>query len=68
MKDKEIVCISYVCKNETCLKNRKNVTLKKCQTCNKYEPRKIGNPKKESLKTRKEKSKNKQDLKEMKQY
>ena len=40
-KVREVPCVSYVCKGETCLKGRKNVEHSGCcQTCKKYCPRK----------------------------
>lgn len=40
MTDRIIPCISYVCAGADCLKGKKEVTMKKCQTCKKYRPRK----------------------------
>ena len=41
MKDREIVCESYVCEG-TCSKGREGTFRKSCQTCNKYRPIKGG--------------------------
>ena len=60
-KVREVPCVSYVCKGETCLKGRKNVEHSGCcQTCKKYYPRKVGNVKKESVMQKKNKAKEKE--------
>lgn len=57
MKDRTVPCEFYVCAHEECKKGRKDVTLKStCKNCDKYRPRKTGNPVKESYKSRKGKS------------
>lgn len=40
MKDRLIPCVNYICAGETCLKGVKEVTMSKCQHCQKYQPRK----------------------------
>ena len=37
MKDREIVCESYICEGE-CSKGREGTFRKACQTCGKYRP------------------------------
>ena len=60
-KVREVPCVSYICKGETCLKGRKNVEHSGCcQTCKKYCPRKTGNVKKESVMQKKNKAKEKE--------
>lgn len=69
MKDKMTPCEYYVCAGADCLKGRKEVTIAKtCKNCQKYSPRKTGNAKVESIKTRKEKSRNKEFKKMLKDY
>ena len=67
-RDRETPCISYVCAGESCKKGRKNVTMKTCQTCEKYRPRKTGNAKKETAQTKKNKAKTADARKQMSDY
>lgn len=57
MKDRLIPCVNYICAGETCLKGVKKVTMSKCQHCQKYQPRKTKNKKKESVKIKHQKDK-----------
>lgn len=60
MKTRELICIYYVCAHADCLKNRKDVTMDKCQHCQKYRARKT-NKKKESVKVKRQKDKDRHD-------
>lgn len=68
-KLREIPCVSYVCKGEDCLGGRKAVEhLGCCQTCKKYKPRKTGNAKRESVKSKKSKEREKEAKRIMREF
>lgn len=56
MKDRTRPCVYYVCADHDCMKSVKDVTMRKCQSCQKYQPRKVGNPKTETITAKKEKA------------
>ena len=39
-KDRTVPCIYYVCAHAECQKGFRDVTTKRCKTCEKYRPRK----------------------------
>ena len=60
MRDRIEPCIYYVCMGADCRKGFVKVDMKKCKNCPKYQPRK--NPKKkESLRSRRQKDKDRHD-------
>lgn len=59
MKDRLNPCVYYVCKGETCKKGIKNVDLAKCKNCHKYRGRK--GVKQESIKSKRQKDKDRHD-------
>lgn len=68
MKDRTILCEFYVCAGVDCKKGKKEVTMTKCKNCKKYRPRKTGNVKQESIKSKKDKIKEKDFKKYQKEY
>lgn len=60
MKERKVPCVFYVCAGCDCAKGKKEVTMAKCQRCQKYQPRKTGNPRVETVKTKREKAKKKE--------
>lgn len=68
MKERLTPCVYYVCANEDCMKGRKDVTMKMCQTCKKYRARKTGNPDIESVRTKKNKAREKDSKKQMREF
>ena len=61
MRERLVPCVSYVCAGETCLKGIKEVTMSKCQHCQKYRPRKVGKKKQESVRAKRQKDKDRHD-------
>ena len=60
MRDRLEPCIYYVCKDADCKKGFVKVDLKKCKNCPKYRPRK-NNQKKESVRDKRQKDKDRHD-------
>lgn len=62
-------CIYYVCAGEDCQKGRKGVFHhEQCQTCSKYRPRKTGNHKGESVRTKRDKAARADARKQMREW
>ena len=60
MRDRLEPCIYYVCKDADCKKGFVKVDMKKCKNCPKYQPRK-NSQKKESVKDKRQKDKDRHD-------
>lgn len=68
MKDRINPCIYYICANADCQKGKHNVTHSDtCQHCAKYKPRKTTNHSEETVKSKKQKVKDKDFKKYLKE-
>ena len=68
MKDRINPCIYYICANADCQKGKHNVTHSDtCQHCAKYRPRKTANHSEETVKSRRQKVRDKDFKKYLKE-
>lgn len=60
MNNRILPCIYYICAHETCQKNIKDVTLKRCKNCSKYRSRKSAKHS-ESVRAKRQKDRDRHD-------
>lgn len=64
MKDREIACKYYECEG-VCLKGREGTFRKKCQTCDKYDPMRGGQPARKDLRRQKKERNDRKEVKNL---